>query len=66
MYHDVVSEVRKISFSDYIPTPLKTLTPLVDKRQVIRSVEYSSKYTHNFPVLEILDDFEAYSVLATI
>jgi hypothetical protein len=51
-------DVSKVKFKDYLPTPLKLLTPLTSKRQLVVDIENSSTYLDSFPVLEKLDNFD--------
>ena len=58
MTYNYEATVHPVKFKDYLPTPLKLLTPLTAKRQLVQDIQNSATYLDSFPVLEKLDDFD--------
>lgn len=47
----------KPKYKDYLPTPLRTLTPLTERRQLVLDIEASGKYVDDLPILESYPEF---------
>ena len=56
--YNYYADVKRVAFKDYLPTPLKSMTPLTAKRQLVSDIQSSSKYLEDFPILERLEDFD--------
>ena len=49
----------KVSFSGYLPNPLKTMAGVISQRQLVADIEDSTIYLRDFPILEKNENFQS-------